>query len=306
MKKETNKKEPIICITDLCNQNCLYCSRGNAKPKISKKSIEEKINFFKDSICIEGGEPMLSRKVYKWTAYAKEKKVKDIILVTNGFNLEKPKIVQKLLASGITMFNVHFPAHNEKLFDLLTGTKGNFSRRIEAIKNLMAIAGANRVRLTMVVNSVIYKYMPEYAKFIADNFPDILYIEINMIKVLGYVEERLWLVPKLKVIKPHLLKMFKVLDKNQIKFLTDGFPLCYLNGYEHMSIDVFKLAHSKSALYLGEKNMAPPCAKCSLRKLCPGLRTDYFNLYGYSELKPSIKSPSPIIKGSRNQLRKNK
>lgn len=247
---------------------------------------------------------MLSRKVYKWTAYAKEKKVKDIILVTNGFNLEKPELVQKLLDAGITMFNVHLPAHNEKLFNLLTGTKGNFSRRIKAIKNLIRIAGPNRVRLTMVVNSVIYKYMGEYAKFIADNFRDILYIEVNMIKVLGYVKERLWLVPKLKSIKPHLLKMFKTLDKNQIKFLTDGFPLCYLNGFEHMSIDVFKLVHSKSELYLGEKNPAPPCVKCSLRKLCPGLRTDYSNLYGYSELKPSGKNPAPIIRQSRNQLRK--
>ncbi|MCK5583018.1 MAG: hypothetical protein KAI33_04475, partial [Elusimicrobiales bacterium] len=76
------------------------------------------------------------------------------------------------------------------------------------------------------------------------------------------------------------------------------------NGYEHMSIDVFKLAHSKSALYLGEKNSAPPCAKCSLKKLCPGLRTDYLGLYGYGELTPSRKSSAPIIKGSRNQLRR--
>ena len=302
-EKQIKKNEPIVCITNLCNQKCVFCSRGDFNPADTKIGIEKKINFFKNSICIEGGEPMLSRKVYKWAAYAKKKKVKDIILVTNGFNLEKPHIVKKLLDAGITMFNVHFPSHNEKLFDILTQTKGNFPSRVAAVKNLINIAGPHKVRLTMVVNSVIYKYMEDYAKFIVDNFSDILYIEINMIKVLGYVEERRWLVPRLKVVKSRLLKAFKILEKANMKFLTDGFPLCYLNGFEHKSIDVFKMGHSRDTLYLDEKNLAPSCFKCSLKKLCSGLRTDYSELYGYSELKPSRKNSVPIILKSRNQLR---
>ena len=124
-----------------------------------------------------------------------------------------------------------------------------------------------------------------------------------MIKVLGHVEKRAWLVPRLKEIKPYLKKALGILKKNNIKFLTDGFPLCYLPDFEYSSIDAFKIRHSGDSLYLGEKKKSKACLKCSLKNLCSGLREDYKELYGDSELEPSKKNPKNIIKKSRHQLK---
>ena len=117
-----------------------------------------------------------------------------------------------------------------------------------------------------------------------------------MIKVLGHVKKRTWLVPRLTDIRPELIKAFKIFDKNGVKFLTDGFPLCLTAGYEDRAIDTFKFAHVKNALYLGEKEHCAACAKCALKDICPGLRTDYLELYGSAELKASKKDPGPIVK----------
>ena len=297
------KNEPIICITSACNQKCVFCSRGGYDPVDTPARIKKLVSEFKDSICVEGGEPALSKNLLKWVAYAKERGTRDIILVTNGTGLEKAAFVEALLNAGVTMFNVQIPAHNGKLFDLLTRTRNNFEKRVAAIKNLIAVAGGDKVRLTFVVNSLTGRFLPQYAAFITANFPGILYIEINMIKVLGHVEKRTWLVPRLAAIKPDLLRAFKVFDKGGVKFLTDGFPLCLTPGYEDRSIDTFKLGHVKGALYLGEKKQCGACAKCTLNNICPGLRTDYLDLHGSAGLKASRKDPDPIIKKAANQLR---
>lgn len=296
------KNEPIICITDLCNQKCVFCSRGGHTPADSPGRIKKLINMFKDSICVEGGEPVLAKDLLKWVDYARKRGTDDIILVTNGTNLEKTGFVKDLLKAGVTMFNVQIPAHNARLFDAMTRTSNNFEKRVAAVRNLIAVAGAVRVRLTLVVNSLIGRFLPQYAKFVAVNFPGIFYIEINMVKVLGHVESRTWLVPRLTDIRPGLIKAFKIFDKSGIKFLTDGFPLCLTRGYEDRAIDTFKLGHVKNTLYLGEKRHCAVCEKCRLKDLCPGLRTDYFNLYGPAELKASRKDPAPIIKRAANQL----
>jgi pyruvate-formate lyase-activating enzyme len=300
MKKNN---EPIICITDACNQKCLFCSRGGYDPADSPGRIKRLINTFKDSICVEGGEPVLAKDLLKWVAYAKKQGTRDIILVSNGSQLERPEFVEALLKAGVTMFNVQLPAHTPKLFDLLTRTRNTFAKRVSAVRNLIAVAGGDKVRLTFVVNSLTSRYLPQYAAFIAKTFPDILYIEVNMLKVLGHVEKRTWLVPRLAALKPGLLKAFGIFDKGGVKFLTDGFPLCLTPGYEHRAIDTFKLGHLKNALYMGEKRHTPVCLKCTLKPICPGLRADYFGLHGAGELKASRKDPRPIIKKAANQLR---
>lgn len=297
------KNEPIICITNACNQQCVFCSRGGYEPADTPGRIKRLIGEFKDSICVEGGEPALAKDLLKWVAYAKARGTRDIILVTNGSGLERTAFVEDLLKAGVTMFNVQIPAHNCKLFDLVTGTRNSFAKRVAAVKNLLAVAGGDRVRLTFVVNSVTGRFLPQYARFIAANFPGILYIEINMIKVLGHVEKRTWLVPRLAAVKPDLLKAFKAFDKSGVKFLTDGFPLCVTPGYEDRAIDTFKLGHVKGALYLGEKKQCGVCGKCSLKGICPGLRADYLELYGPAELRASKKEPGPIIKKAANQLK---
>ena len=295
MKKE-RANIPIICLTDSCNQRCLFCSRPQAKLRYSPKRIKEVIAEFKGTVCFEGGEPTLAPDVLKWVRYAASRGVRDRVLVTNGFGLENPGTVRKYLAAGVTMFNVNLPAHKAALFDKLTRTRSNFPRRVAAVKNLIALAGPGRVRITLVLNTLILKELPAYARFVIKEFPGLFYLELNFPKLMGGCAENPRLVPRLAAAEPYLLKTFGILEKGGVNFLADSVPLCRMKGFERHSIDAHMLARGELRHYFGEKERTPRCAACSLAAVCSGPRKDYTARFGDAELRPRRRPAAAILK----------
>ena len=155
MKFETS----VVLLNKKCTQRCIFCSRDHRMAEHTPGQIEQIMEQFSDSISFEGGEPTLFGGLLKWVRRAKAKKIKEIILLTNAARFSDIAYIRKLLEAGVTMFNVNLPAHDERIFDALTQTKGGFKRRVEAVKNLIRVAGRDKVRLTLVVNSVMYRYL---------------------------------------------------------------------------------------------------------------------------------------------------
>lgn len=283
--EEVEATESIVNLMDKCNQNCIFCSRGGVWKKDSDEEIEKIILSQKSSIALEGGEPTLNKDLIKWVRLAKRNGTKDIILVTNGVMLFYKDFTKRLIDEGVTLFNINFPTHIEEINDKLTGTRGLFRKKVCGIKNLIDLGAAKKTRLTFVINSLNYKTMPEYVRFVKKEFPGIFYIEFNLIKELGYVCERKYLIPRLKEIEPYLCETMKFCKKNKIHFLVDGIPLCYMNGFEQHSIDAKKLINNRYT-FLCEKARGEICKKCLLTKVCAGPREDYLRIYGEKELTP--------------------
>jgi sulfatase maturation enzyme AslB (radical SAM superfamily) len=295
-----NQRSPIICLTAACNHRCLFCSRAGYLRADRPAKIRRLLAAGPRDVCLEGGEPMLAKDLPRWAAYARKKGVRDIILVTNGFGLYDRKKVLGLLKAGVTMFNVNLPAHTEKLFDLLTQTNGNFKRTVSAIGTLIAEAGPRAVRATFVINSANYKYLPDYAAFVVRAFPGLFYTEFNMVKELGAVTARNWLIPRLSAVQGPLLKACRVLSRAGRLFMVEGVPLCLMPGFEPHNIDT-RLLVLAGTLSDTQKTHAEPCSGCSLKGLCAGPRKDYLELHGGSELKPSKKTPQSIISATRKK-----
>jgi hypothetical protein len=291
---------PIVCITAACNHRCLFCSRKGYLKADKPAKIRRMLAAGPRDVCLEGGEPTLSRDLPRWAAYARKKGVRDIILVTNGYGLENRERVLALLKAGVTMFNVNLPAHNPRLFDLLTQTKGGFPRTVAAVRTLIAAAGPRAVRVTCVVNSANCRCLPAYAAYAAKTFPGLFYAEFNMVKRLGAVAGRQWLVPRLSAVEGPLLKACSTLKKAGVLFMVEGVPLCRMPGFEPHNIDT-RLLVLAGAPSNSEKAHAAPCAECSLKGLCAGARKDYLELYGHAELKPSKKAPSAIISATKKK-----
>ncbi len=284
--------ESSIFLTNSCNQNCIFCSRLVQK---IPEPIKDTILSQKDTLSIEGGEPVLSKDLLRWVNFARENGTRNIILCTNGTGLQNRKFVRNLSDAGVTLFNVNFPTHIEKLFNVLTRTKGFLKQRVAAIKNILDVAGGDRVRLTFVINKLNYLTMPQYARFVKAEFPGLFQIELNLIKVFGCVRSRKFLVPSLTDIEQFLCSISEFCKNNKIKLIVDGIPLCFMEGFESDSIDAYKLVTGKHT-YLEEKARPKKCKNCSLSFVCAGPRKDYVRIYGNKELRPSRKDPGPIIK----------
>lgn len=292
--KDAASEPPNIFLGSRCNHDCLFCSEGLVDKTQSPEEIRAVIERARDVLSIEGGEPTLSKDLEKWVRFAREKGVRDIILCTNGARFSDEAYVKRLCDAGITLFNVNFPAHEERLFNVLTRTSGQFLKRLAALRALVAAAGGKRVRFNLVVNRLNSLVIAQYVHFVREHFPEIFYIEFNLVKVFGYVERRPYLVPRLKDAVPYLTRAMSSMARAKMKFITDGFPLCHLEGYEDAAIDVYKRLFN-DPLYMGEKTKTPRCAGCSLDGICAGPRKDYVALYGDGELRPSRKDPRPII-----------
>lgn len=293
--KEKRGEIPIICLTDSCNQRCVFCSRPGAKLRYSPARIRKVLAAFKDTVCFEGGEPTLAPDALKWVRAAARAGVRDRVLVTNGFGLEDPATVKAYLAAGVTMFNVNLPAHTAGLFDRLTRTRANFPRRVAAVRNLIKLAGPRAVRVTLVLNSVILPHLAAYARFITREFPGLFYLELNFPKLTGGCAERPELVPTLAAAEKPLLGAFRLLEKAGLNFLCDSVPLCYMRGFERHSIDAHMLARGEDRHYFGEKARTARCAKCSLAAVCSGPRRDYAERFGDTELRPQKRPPAAVL-----------
>lgn len=289
----TAPEPPNIFLGSRCNQDCLFCSGALVDKTQSPRAISAVIAATSDTLSIEGGEPTLCKDLEGWARAARHRGIRDVILCTNGARLTDAAYVRRLCAAGITLFNVNFPAHDEKLFDVMTRTSGQFPKRLAALRELIAAAGGRRVRLNMVVTCLNALVLPQYVRFVRARFPEIFYIEFNLVKVLGYVERRAYLVPRLADAAPRLRQALGLMARSKMKAITDGFPLCHLDGCEESAIDAYKLLFG-DRLYMEEKSKSERCAGCSLGALCAGPRKDYLALYGDGELRASRKDPGPI------------
>lgn len=293
VKVVMRQDEPNIFVGNRCNQDCLFCSEAPEDRTMNDEQIHAIIKSRPDTISFEGGEPTLAKHLPSYVRQAKDGGIRDIILCTNGIRLANPNYVKELCDAGITLFNINFPSHQEKIFDFLTQTKKQLHQRLKAIRTLIDVAGGKKARLNFIVNRLNFLLLEGYVHFVHKTFPEIFYIEFNLIKVLGYVRRRTYLVPRLADVAPRLNNAMQIARSLGLSFISDGFPLCVLNGYEHHAIDVYKKVFGDN-LYMSEKKKSPVCRDCSLAELCAGPRKDYLELYGDGELNPSKKEPNSI------------
>lgn len=266
--------EPVILTTLKCNRKCLFCLRtDDHDPPHSLNDIKQILRKYKNTISIEGGEPLLSPNVFTISKLLKKHKVREVVLMTNGYLLDKEKII-KLKKCGIDIFSINFPSHIEKIFNMITQTKKQYKKTLTAIKNISELF-PYALRLTYIINTLNYKLFKNFILFVKKEIKKIRYIEVNMIKVKGGAKKRLWLIPNFNDIKKHLIEGLKKTDG--IKVIMEGFPLCVIKGFEENSIEFYNIIKNN----IKYKNYIKTgiCKKCYCNKLCPGIRNDYLSIY---------------------------
>lgn len=292
--------DPILLISNRCNQNCIFCCTEKNQTRQSLQKIRKAILSAKDTISIGRWEPTLSKDLLRWVKMARDRGISQIILRTNGVKLSNPALARSLVEAGVTLFHVNFPSHNERLSDALTQSKGSFRKRVQGVRNVLDFGGGNNAALVFVITSFNYHTMAQYARFVSREFPDVAYIEFNLVCQLGRARGRKSLVPKYTQVQPHLAAAAKLCMYYRINFFVDDIPLCFMNGFEHASIDARNLARGIDTNVAKVKVRQKQCRKCSLSSLCAGPKAEYVALHGAGEIKPSGTSPQSIIKVIRS------
>lgn len=217
--------------------------------------------------------------------------MRDISILTNGYLLSRERL-ESLLNAGARHFHFNFPVHTKREHALLTGFPGLLERQKENIARAASVSPKTAV-LVCVINSVNYMLLPQYVRFVSDNFPGIYYIALNFIKIKGNVKKRHFLIPMLSKAAYFVRKALLEAKKHGIACIVDGIPLCLLDGWEAYSRDADHILRGDKT-YLWEKASVHACTKCSLVSICPGPRKDYVSVYGDSEFHSADKDFEPI------------
>jgi MoaA/NifB/PqqE/SkfB family radical SAM enzyme len=123
-----------------CNFNCIYCyvqNDSNGRKELTKEEscdvITQAVEFGARKIIILGGEPMLYPHIMEMIHFIKERGM-EIELFTNGTNIT-PSTAKALSEYGVVVV-LKMNTTDEKLQDILSGTKGAYKYIQEAFKNL--------------------------------------------------------------------------------------------------------------------------------------------------------------------------
>ncbi|NVM30387.1 MAG: radical SAM protein [Candidatus Helarchaeota archaeon] len=128
-------------ITNACNMNCIHCYKENLGGK--QLSLEE-INRIIDKISafgvrnliLTGGEPLLRNDLFDIIDHAKKRKIRDVVINTNGILLDNSKIVDEIIQrlDVIAGIPVSFDGARSETHDFIRG-KGQFVKLMKIFES---------------------------------------------------------------------------------------------------------------------------------------------------------------------------
>lgn len=146
-------------ITYECNLRCKHCFTNSGIKSNEELSLNEKTNLVEqlydlgvERVSIAGGEPFISKDIYKFIEKCNEKEI-DVSVSTNGtyFNMNTINKINELNIKNIT---VSFDGGTEKSMDFIRG-KGTYKETLKGLKMLQEYYNKNySIKTTLMKNNI--------------------------------------------------------------------------------------------------------------------------------------------------------
>ena len=274
-KSDTEKRQKnVINVAAACNQKCIFCS-GYPETEIDISKVKSLVDAAEKEVFFQGGEPTLQPELVNLIRYAKQKG-KKVTLVTNGLRLSYLKYTESLFNAGLDQVFFAFHAPNDKLNDFLSSHNSSFDNKVQALKNIIRLNQAHKVRLVYLINKHNQHDILNFVRFINQNFKGIGSIEFKLIQSLGNAEANISLFPSIEEFAKELNEAILLAKKYGLKIQTNGIPLCYLGDNFNSAIEYYMKTHEMKNL--SGRIFIEKCANCSIKKYCMGYRSDYLKI----------------------------
>lgn len=241
-----------IFIGSVCNNDCVYCLH-EVRQSRSLQEIEAELvaGVGRDGIEIYGGEPLerfdFSRLVS--AAKALNRRVK---VVTNGRALSRQEAVRSAAEAGVTGFEVKLWGASAELHDGLTRRPGSFYEALQGISNARSLCGETYLAIRAMACRENVDRLADISRIAASFRVDRLIIEP--------VDPEL----SLKEAEQSIKLAIETAITNRVWAMTEGIPLCSMDGYEH---------HVGEAVFPrpSERAKVEACSRCAYDGVCDGV-----------------------------------
>ena len=278
-----------------CNSGCRFCSIDDAErgAELGAPEIARELDLARshaDRLRFGGGEPTLRPELGSLVAHARRAGYREIAIQSNGYLLSYRQRVDKLMAAGVTRFDLSVRGATALTQDTLTRVPGSFELLLRAIEQLVGRGAAVHADLIVVrpnlgeLDAAVELLWQHGLRSFAFWYvaPD------------GRAAQDLALVPRMSEAASAVRRAIEMaLGRGARSALAYYLPRCLLPGLaEHVwdpaSEDAlvitprarFRLEHG--AMDLGVKVEA--CAGCPEVDRCIGIRPSYRALFGDGEI----------------------
>jgi molybdenum cofactor biosynthesis enzyme MoaA len=299
-------RDVLLRTTLACNQKCPFCCVPATNRRMELTAIEAELDALgrrrgpRETLTISGGEPTVDPRLVQIIEAARRRGFHQFVLQTNGVLLERPGLLDRLIKLGVRRYMVSFHSHQPRLYDRITGSRGQFPQAVRCLRRLLHSTHC-RVIINVVVNAWNYKDLPGLINFIGElcgrpSHRRRLVVCFSMINEIGLDKAPSWAV-SLEAVAPHLRRAVVLCRRKGMRVSRSGsectFPACLLpNPGRFAARRPIPQSHvhyidnvSGGAELIGRvKPLA--CRRCPYDLGCPGVSARYARMFGLGTLHP--------------------
>ncbi len=304
-------KTLIIMVGYACNNNCIICSnRPDGLSSKNRTTEEIKSDILKGKkegyrkVEFTGGEPTVRPDFLALAEYARDLKLSEIAVSTNGRLFSYDKFRDKAITAGINRvtFTVYGPSNF--VHDAITRTPGSFNQTIKGIQNVLERPEVI-VTTSTVVTAMNYLHLSETKKMLSDMGVK----RWSIAELIPYGNaQKFYKTLAVKLTDLSYALNDVIASKDDLYFiLLFDFPLCLFSpevrsnetaqfitakgragmnkqtGYDHIGerVSVGEESQAQDC----HKERTESCKKCVFGRDCAGIWKEYIGLYGDKEIK---------------------
>ena len=287
MTEEKAESSALVYVTNQCNSNCIMCPDSvklRTRPnEVTMENLLEQIgeiNPEAEHVDITGGEPTLLKEQLPELIEAVFRQAPDaeVLMLSNGRSFAAGGYTERFSAFAHRRLKIEIPIHGEcaELHDRIAGCPESFVQTRAGIHHLLE-AGVE-VGIRIVVSRLNYSRLNELIRFISREFPEIKYVNLMGMEVLGNAwknREQVWI--EFDEVKDSLQPAVEQCFACGIIPSLYNYPLClfdrkYWYCYRN-SISDYKIRYFEE------------CEKCTEKSRCGGF---FASTYRYTRYKVRV------------------
>ncbi len=241
-----------------------------------------------------GGEPTLRADLAALAEQARRLGFETIKVQSHGLRYADPAYVDRLIRAGVNVFAVSVMSHLPDLYEKITGYPHALDRVLAGLGEL--VARGQDVVADVIMKRDTYEHLPGLVDFYAERGLRrfVLWLVSLTDQNAGNARS---LVP-VATLRPFIEDACRRGRAHGVSVLSRHIPRCQLIGLEEHLWDVRQIdnvwivtpdgSFHLHASRITANRFAPQCERCVHRPRCMGVRADYLDRFGDSEIRPIL------------------
>ncbi len=290
----TDPEWAVVGLGGACNNRCVFCYTDwvRAVPNLQTGQVRDALDRIAEigtvtTLVFSGGEPAIRSDLVSLFSYAKRTGFPQMELQTNGRELGKTDLVERLMEHGLraVLLSLHGPS--EMIHDGITRNPGSFTEALAGLRTLAMPDIALTVNIVMCQAN--YTYLADTVTLLSATLSRRGRVRFSYPIVEGAAFDNVdGVIVPFSRLGPHMLGAMALAEEEGLEVEVANIPLCVPNhGHRKTVYDTHLLSRfvEASPFYMfniprGEVSVKlERCSQCAKVDLCRGIQVEYLRAH---------------------------